>query len=88
MLYLVIYLTIINVVSFLLMLIDKKKSIKRKRRIKELTFLILAVVGGSLGTLAAMDIFRHKTRHRRFTVGVPLILLAQVTIIFVFYYFM
>ena len=88
MLYLIVYLVIINVVSFLLMLIDKKKATLRKRRIPEAVFFTSAVIGGSLGVLAAMDIFRHKTRHRRFSVGIPLILLAQALIIFVFYYYL
>ena len=86
--YLIIYLLIINVLAFLLMLVDKKNSIKRKRRIPEMIFIAFAVIGGSLGVLAAMDVLRHKTRHRRFTVGIPLILLAQAAIVFVFYYFM
>lgn len=68
------YLAIINAVAFLLMHIDKQKARKRKRRIPERVLLGLAAVGGSLGTLVAMYAFRHKTKHTRFTSGVPLIL--------------
>ncbi len=72
------YLFIINAVSFLLMLIDKQKAKKNKWRIRESTLLLSAALGGSLGSLAGMYLFRHKTLHPKFTIGVPVILTVQI----------
>lgn len=72
-----VYLAIINAAAFLLMLIDKQKARKRKRRIPERVLLGITAVGGSFGTLMAMYAFRHKTKHVKFTAGVPLMLFAQ-----------
>ncbi len=82
------YLITINALAFLLMLIDKQKARKRKWRISEATLLWSAALGGSVGALAGMYCFRHKTRHRKFTVGVPLILGAQVLLALAWYYFL
>ena len=71
------YLLIINAAGFLLMLVDKWKAKKNRWRIRESTLLIVAVLGGSIGSLAGMYLFRHKTQHLKFTLGVPLILAAQ-----------
>ena len=71
------YLLIINALSFLLMLVDKWKAKKNRWRIRESTLLIVAALGGSIGSLAGMYLFRHKTQHLKFTLGVPLILAAQ-----------
>lgn len=76
--YLLIYLIIINALGFALMLADKRKAKKHTWRIPEHVLLGTAVIGGSLGTLLGMQIFRHKTKHKRFAVGVPVILLLQV----------
>ena len=72
------YLLIVNAVSFLLMLVDKRKAQKNLWRIPESTLLLSAAIGGSLGALAGMYKFRHKTRHLKFTLGVPAILIAQI----------
>ena len=72
------YLLIVNAVSFLLMLVDKQKAQKNLWRIPESTLLLSAAIGGSLGALAGMYKFRHKTRHLKFTLGVPAILIAQI----------
>lgn len=76
--YLLIYLLIINAVGFLLMLIDKQKAIHSKWRIPEATLMTVAAVGGSVGSLLGMYAFRHKTRHAKFTIGIPALLVAQL----------
>ena len=76
-----IYLIIINLVGFLSMLIDKKKAERGSWRIKESTLLIIAVLGGSIGSMAGMYTFRHKTQKPRFYVGLPIILITQILII-------
>lgn len=85
--YILIYLTIINALGFLLMLIDKKKAKKRKWRIPEAVLLGIAVIGGSIGIWAGMEIFRHKTKHRRFSIGVPAIFILETGLIAAFYWF-
>ncbi len=76
------YLLIVNAVSFLLMLVDKQKARKKLWRIPEATLLLSAAIGGSPGALAGMYIFRHKTRHLKFTLGVPAILIVQIAAAF------
>ena len=71
------YLLIINAVGFLLMLVDKWKAKKNRWRIRESTLLLVAALGGSVGSLLGMYIFRHKTLHLKFTLGIPLILAGQ-----------
>lgn len=76
------YLLIVNAVSFLLMLVDKRKAQKKLWRIPESTLMMSAAIGGSIGALAGMYTFRHKTKHLKFTLGVPAILAAQIVITF------
>jgi len=76
--YLILYFFIINAIGFLLMLMDKHKARKNLWRIPEATLIGVAAIGGSIGTLAGMYTARHKTKHRKFTLGVPLILTAQI----------
>lgn len=78
--YLYAYLVIINAVGFLIMLIDKRKAQKNLWRIPERTIMFTAVSGGSLGVLLGMHMFRHKTKHLKFTMGVPIILAVQILI--------
>ena len=66
------YLLIVNAVGFLLMLVDKQKARKKLWRIPESTLLLSAAIGGSIGALAGMYTFRHKTKHLKFLLGVPL----------------
>ena len=75
------YLILINAASFLLMLADKLKSKRGAWRIPEKTLLGVAAVGGSIGTLAGMYTFRHKTKHIKFTLGIPVILMVQVGLV-------
>jgi hypothetical protein len=79
---LMIYLGIINVITFLAFAIDKLHAIKGKRRIRIITLLGLAFVGGSAGALLGMYTLRHKTKVYYFTVGVPLIMIMQAVVVF------
>lgn len=72
------YYILINLIGFFTMGIDKRKAIKRAFRIPESTLFIIAIIGGSLGTLLGMYAFRHKTRHWYFVYGMPAILLLQI----------
>ena len=72
------YLLIINAIGFLLMLVDKFKARKNLWRIPEATLMGTAALGGSVGVLAGMYTVRHKTKHLKFTLGVPLIIAAQM----------
>lgn len=72
------YLLIINAAGFLLMLIDKWKAKKNLWRIPEKTLLGVALIGGSIGAYAGMQVFRHKTKHLKFTVGIPVIMALQL----------
>ena len=74
------YLCIINAIGFSLMLIDKLKARKNLWRIPEATLLGVALIGGSLGCIAGMQLARHKTKHLKFAIGLPVILAAQVMI--------
>ena len=78
--FLIAYLVIINATGFLFMLIDKRKAQKNLWRIPERTLLGIAICGGSLGTLLGMNAFRHKTKHLKFSLGVPLILAVHILI--------
>ena len=72
------YLELVNLAAFALMGIDKRRARRRRRRIPEATLILSAAVGGSIGALGGMYLFRHKTRKRKFTVGIPVILGMQV----------
>ncbi len=79
---LLIYLGIINALSFLLMLIDKKKAKKNRWRIRERTLLGVSAIGGSLGGLLGMYLLRHKTLHKQFAIGIPLMFVAHLVILY------
>lgn len=72
------YLIIINAAAFLLMLSDKLKARRGAWRIPERTLIATAALGGSIGALAGMYLFRHKTKHIKFTLGIPVILVVHV----------
>lgn len=82
------YLILINAVSFFLMLSDKRKAVKNRWRIPESTFVALAVFGGSIGVIAGMHAFRHKTKHLKFTLLMPVILALQVVLVIVIFTFL
>lgn len=75
------YLVLINAVGLLLMLIDKEKAKRGKWRIPEATLMTVAAIGGSVGSLAGMYLFRHKTRHPKFYLGIPAIFIAQFALV-------
>lgn len=72
------YILLLNLVTFVVYGIDKYKSKKGKWRISELTLLTLALLGGSIGAWLAMKTFRHKTMHKKFYIGVPMIITLQI----------
>ena len=76
--FILIYLLIINAAGFLVMTIDKLYARKNMWRIPERTLLGVAIIGGSIGVLAAMYTVRHKTKHMKFVIGVPLILVCLI----------
>ena len=78
---LLVYLLIINAAGFILMLVDKYKAKKNLWRIPEATLLTVSVIGGSLGCMIGMHIARHKTKHLKFTLGIPVILALQIILI-------
>ena len=77
----IIYLTSINVATFITYGIDKMKAKRSKWRIREASLLLLAVLGGSIGALFGMKVWHHKTMHKKFKYGVPAILIVQMAII-------
>lgn len=77
---LLLYLLTVNAAGFLLMLADKRRAQKKMWRIPEATLMTAAAVGGSIGCLAGMYTFRHKTRHPKFTLGVPALLALQLLV--------
>ncbi len=72
------YLFIINLLGFFIMLIDKQRAIHKEWRIPEKTLIGISFFGGAIGMLLGMSSFRHKTKHKKFTIGVPFILLMQI----------
>ena len=76
------YLIFINIVTFLVYGIDKWKAKQGSWRISEATLLMLAVIGGTIGALLGMQVWRHKTMHKKFKYGLPLILLAQIALMY------
>lgn len=83
--YLIIYVVIINLIAFLAMYVDKRKARYGKWRIPEQTLFVLALIGGSIGAIAGMYTFRHKTKKLRFSIGFPVILVMQIILIFMIY---
>lgn len=82
--YLLVYLVIINALTCLLMLVDKIKAIKQWWRIPEKVLLGCCAIGGSLGGMIGMKLFRHKTLHAKFAIGIPVMLALQVVLLVLF----
>ncbi|MBQ9886200.1 MAG: DUF1294 domain-containing protein [Lachnospiraceae bacterium] len=76
-----VYILILSLAGFLSMEADKRKAIKHARRIPERVLFLIAILGGSLGSLIGMYVFRHKTKHWYFVIGMPVILVVQVIIL-------
>lgn len=77
----IIYLVVINCTSFITMGVDKYKARKRTWRIPESTLFVLALIGGSIGSIMGMHLFHHKTRHWYFLYGMPAILIVQILLV-------
>lgn len=82
---LLVYLLLINALGFVLMLADKYKAKKNLWRIPEATLVGVAAIGGSLGCLWGMYAARHKTKHLKFTLGIPVILAIQIIAFIIIY---
>ncbi|RDW21606.1 DUF1294 domain-containing protein [Oceanobacillus chungangensis] len=74
------YLLLVNVIEFFLMRVDKQKAIKGQYRIPERTFWLLALLGGAIGAYSGMKLFRHKTKHRSFTIGMPILIIINIAL--------
>lgn len=83
--YFIYYLIIINVIAFFLMGIDKKKAQTGAWRIPEKTLFLSAILGGSIGAIAGMQLFRHKTKHKTFVIGMPVILIVQLLLAYLYF---
>ena len=77
----VIYFVLVNLIAFIMYGVDKKKAIKHKWRIPEHDLILVAVLGGSIGAILGMKAFRHKTKHPKFFIGVPAILIVQLILL-------
>lgn len=75
------YLPAINALSFILFGLDKYKAKKGKWRISEATLLMMAVIGGSIGAWTGMRLWHHKTMHKKFKYGIPIIIIMQVSLV-------
>lgn len=80
------YLELVNLTAFVLYGIDKYRAKRGRWRIPEAALILIAVIGGSIGALGGMYLFRHKTRKPRFSVGVPVILGMQVLFFLLLFY--
>lgn len=78
----IVFLILINIYSFIIMYLDKQRAKHKKWRVPELTLFILAACLGSPGILMGMYSFRHKTKHIKFTIGIPLILAVQLYLLY------
>ena len=77
-LILLIYLAAVNLFGLIIMGVDKSRAKRRKWRIPEATLFLVAIIGGSIGSIAGMYLFRHKTKHWYFVAGMPVILVLQI----------
>lgn len=80
--FIALYLLLINIIAFALMGIDKKRAVRKAWRISEKTLFLSALLGGSIGAIAGMQLFRHKTKHWYFKYGMPAILILQLVLLF------
>jgi uncharacterized membrane protein YsdA (DUF1294 family) len=80
------YIVFINLIGFFIMAADKYKAKHRKWRIAESTIWFISIIGGAIGTTAGMRLFRHKTKHRSFRYGLPLIAVIEAMTCIIFYY--
>ena len=78
-----IYLMIISIIAVIMTVSDKTKARKHKRRIPEKTLFLTAALGGSAAMYLTMLTIRHKTKHKRFMIGLPLIIILQIVIVII-----
>lgn len=81
------YLILINLIGIIIMYYDKHRAINHKWRVPEAHLFFVAIIFGSLGSIIGMFLFHHKTKHLKFIIGMPLILLIQVIILYKFRFF-
>lgn len=80
------YFIIMNIIGFAAMGIDKRRAVKGLWRISEATLFVIALIGGSIGSIVGMKVFHHKTRHWYFVYGMPAILILQIAaVLFLIY---
>ncbi len=80
------YLAVMNLIGFAIMGIDKRRAEKKLWRIPESTLFIIALIGGSIGSIIGMRVFHHKTRHWYFVYGMPAILILQIAAVIALIY--
>lgn len=83
---LTLFLVLMNLLAFAVFGVDKWKAKHDRRRVPERTLWLLAVLGGALGALIGMQVFRHKTQHRSFRWGVPILLIVQIVLLIILIY--
>lgn len=83
--YVLLYLFLVNAAGLLFMLADKHRARKKQWRIPEATLMGIAAMGGSIGALLGMYAFRHKTRHPKFFIGIPVLLVMQLCLAILLY---
>lgn len=76
------YILLMNILGYLTMWLDKRKAKRGEYRISEKTLFMVAILGGSIGSIAGMKKFRHKTKHWYFKYGMPAILILQIIVVF------
>ena len=86
MIYYLIYFAVISLISIIVTVYDKKAAISGKRRIRESTLLLLSALGGSLAMYITMKKIRHKTKHKKFMIGIPVIMILQAGAIAYLYF--
>lgn len=82
-----VYLGIVNVAGFILPAVDKRRAKKDRWRIRESTLFLISALGGSVAMYISMRLFHHKTKHKRFMIGIPLIIVLQLGAVFAVWYF-
>ena len=78
---LLIYVAVMSLIAFAAFGLDKYKAKTDKWRTPEKTLFLLAIIGGGVGAFLGMQVFRHKTKHQQFVIGIPLIMIAQLALI-------
>lgn len=82
-----VYLGIVNVTGFILPAVDKRRAKKDRWRIRESTLFLISALGGSVAMYISMRLFHHKTKHKRFMIGIPVIIVLQLGAVFAVWYF-